>query len=291
MTNPKHGRQHSRCRKEFKLLPGYVLLIAWVAFTAFVLLWIVAASLATTADIMQGKVWQNLFTGTLHFENYANAWSSNNVSVYFTNSLLYSVIGCVGTLLIAAPAAYVLSRFRFFGNQSIRLSNVVAMSVPAVMIILPLFSLASGLELTNNRILYLVLVICLRVPFSTIYLINFFQSLSRTYEEAASIDGCQAMRIFWKIMLPLVQPALITVTVFNFLSIWNEYFIAMIFISSDIKTGVGVGLMNIVNSMTYSGDYGGLFAAVIIVFLPTFILYLFLSDKIINGVTAGGVKG
>lgn len=278
-------------KKETRLIPGYLLLIIWVAFTAFIFLWILAASLGTTTDIMKGEVWKNLFSGDLHWENYANAWSSNNVSVYFANSLLYAVAGCIGTLLIASPAAYVMSRFKFFGNRSIQMGYIVAMSVPAVMVILPLFSLASRLEVTNNRLLYIVLVICLRVPFSVIYLMNFFQSLSRSYEEAAALDGCPPMKIFWKIMLPLVQPALITVTVFNFLSIWNEYFIAMIFVSADSKTAVGVGLMNIVNSMTYSGDYGGLFAAVIIVFLPTFILYLFLSDKIINGVTAGGVKG
>ncbi len=278
-------------KKEVRLLPGYILCFAWVAFTAFILLWIIAASLGETNDIMRGEVWTNLFSGDLHFENYASAWTSNNVSVYFMNSLLYSVVGCVATILISAPAAYVMSRFSFLGNKPIHLSFIIAMSVPAVMVILPLFSLASGLNLTNNRVLYIILVICLRVPFSVIYLMNFFQSLSRGYEEAAAIDGCTPMKTFWKIMFPLVQPALITVTVFNFLSIWNEYFIAMIFVSGDAKTAVGVGLMNIVNSMTYSGDYGGLFAAVIIVFLPTFILYLFLSDKIINGVTAGGVKG
>ena len=92
-------------------------------------------------------------------------------------------------------------------------------------------------------------------------------------------------------MLPLVQPALVTVTIFNFLSVWNEFFMALIFASSADMTPVGVGLLRIVNGMKYSGDYGGLFAAVIIVFLPTFLLYIFLSEKIIAGVTGGGVKG
>lgn len=92
-------------------------------------------------------------------------------------------------------------------------------------------------------------------------------------------------------MLPLVQPAIVTVTIFNFLSVWNEFFMALIFASSADMTPVGVGLLQIVNGMKYGGDYGGLFAAVIIVFLPTFLLYIFLSEKIIAGVTGGGVKG
>ena len=92
-------------------------------------------------------------------------------------------------------------------------------------------------------------------------------------------------------MFPLVQPALVTVTIFNFLGIWNEFFMALIFASSQKIAPVGVGLLQIVNSMKYTGQYGALFAAVIIVFLPTFLLYIFLSEKIIAGVTGGGVKG
>ena len=92
-------------------------------------------------------------------------------------------------------------------------------------------------------------------------------------------------------MLPLVQPAIITVTIFNFLAVWNEFFMALIFASEESMAPVGVGLLQIVNAMKYTGNYGALFAAVIIVFLPTFILYLFLSEKIIAGVTGGGIKG
>ena len=129
------------------------------------------------------------------------------------------------------------------------------------------------------------------MPFTTTYLLNFFASLSRSYEEAAAIDGCSPAKTFWQIMLPLVQPAIVTVTIFNFLSVWNEFFMALIFATSSDMTPVGVGLLQIVNSMKYTYDYGGLFAAVIIVFLPTFLLYIFLSEKIISGVTGGGVKG
>ena len=131
----------------------------------------------------------------------------------------------------------------------------------------------------------------LQVPYTTIYMLDFFATLSRSYEEAAYIDGCSPMNTFWKIMLPLVQPAVITVTIFNFLSVWNEFFMALIFTTSDTMTPVGVGLLQIVNAMKYSGNYGGMFAAVIIVFLPTFLLYIFMSEKIIAGVTGGGVKG
>lgn len=143
----------------------------------------------------------------------------------------------------------------------------------------------------KGRILLICLYIFLNVPYTTTYLLNFFATLSKSYEEAAAIDGCPPSKTFWVIMLPLIQPALITVTIFNFLGVWNEFFMALIFASSADMTPVGVGLLQIVNSMKYTGDYGGLFAAVVIVFLPTFLLYIFLSEKIIAGVTGGGVKG
>lgn len=275
-------------RKEASLLPGYIIVLVWIIFTAAFLLWILGASLSTSREIFSGSVFK--FESGLHFENYANAWKAQNVSVFFANSLLYAITACVGVILISAPAAYVLSRFEFLGNKVMKSSLIVAMSIPAVMIIMPIFSLSTKWNL-KGRILLILLYIFLNVPYTTTYLLNFFATLSKTYEEAAAIDGCPPAKTFWVIMLPLVQPALITVTIFNFLGVWNEFFMALIFASSEKMTPVGVGLLQIVNSMKYTGDYGGLFAAVVIVFLPTFLLYIFLSEKIIAGVTGGGIKG
>ena len=197
----------------------------------------------------------------------------------------------IGIQLISAPAAYVLSRFKFWGNKVLRSCFIIAMSIPAIMVVLPLFSLASQAHLTGTRTLLIILYICLNVPFTTTFLLNFFSSLSKTYEEAAALDGCSPMRTFWVIMMPLAQPGLVTVGIFNFLAVWNEYFLAMIFASSDKLLNVGMGLFRMVQAMQTTGNMGGLFAAVVIVFLPTFLLYIFMSEKIIAGVTAGGVKG
>lgn len=275
-------------RKEAKLLPGYIIVVAWVLFTAVVLFWIFAASLSTSREIFSGSVLE--FASGFHWENYATAWNTQNVSVFFANSLLYATVSCAGVLVISATAAYVLSRWQFICSRAIRIALVVAMSVPTIMIIMPIYSLVVAWGL-KGRVLLIVLYIMLRVPYTTIYLLDFFSTLSRSYEEAAAIDGCPPIRTFWVIMLPLVQPAVVTVTIFNFLSVWNEFFMALIFTSSESMTPVGVGLLNIVNAMKYTGNYGALFAAVIIVFLPTFLLYVFLSEKIIAGVTGGGVKG
>ncbi|MCI8657303.1 MAG: carbohydrate ABC transporter permease [Oscillospiraceae bacterium] len=275
-------------KKEARLLPGYLIVALWVLFTAVMLFWILGASLSTSREIFSGEVLK--FASGFHWENYVTAWQVQNVSVFFGNSLLYSVVSCIGVLAIAAPAAYVLSRWQFRGGAALRIGLVVAMSVPVIMIIMPIYALATQWGI-KGRLLLVILYILMRVPYTAIYLLDFFSTLSRTYEEAAYLDGCSGPKTFLKIMLPLVQPAVVTVTIFNFMSVWNEFFMALIFTTSESTYPVGVGLLNIINSMKYTGNYGGMFAAVIIVFLPTFLLYIFMSEKIIAGVTGGGVKG
>ncbi len=295
MSNNKQTgpRLSGKLSKELRLLPGYVIIIAWVIFTFILLGWVLCASLSTTQEIFGAQVGK--FPSGLHFENYAKAWGSQNVSRIFTNSLFYSLISCVVLVAVCAPCAYVLSRFKFFGNAAIQSGFVAAMGVPVAMIVLPLFCIIAQLHLVDNgiknRLVLIFLYIGINVPYTTIFLLNFFANLSRSFEEAAEIDGCPPIQIFWKIMFPMAQPGLITVTIFNFINIWNEYFLSLIFANSDKMRPVAVGLYSMINSMKYTGDWSGMFAAVVIVFLPTFLLYIFLSEKIIAGVTAGGVKG
>lgn len=136
------GKYHDRInwKKELQLLPGYIIVCAWVALTAAILFWIVCASLSSTKEILTGRVMD--FSNGLKWDNYVTAWNTQNVSLYFFNSLVYAIVSCVGVLLISAPGAYVLSRWKFVGGKAIRIGLVIAMSVPTIMIIMPLYSLA-----------------------------------------------------------------------------------------------------------------------------------------------------
>lgn len=273
-------------RKEARLLPGYVIATLWVVFTACLLGWIVLASLSTTKEIFSN----NLLASGLHFENYAYAWTKGNMGKYFFNSVIYSACSVVGTLLISAPCAYALSRFRFFYNKLLTNLLVLALSIPQIMVVLPLYSTAVRTGLLNNRVTLIVLYICLHVPFCTFFLLNFFATLSKTFEEAAAIDGCSPIKTFFKIMFPLAQPGLITVGIFLFVNVWNEFFIAMIFASDGNIRPLAYGLYSMIQSMATTGKWAELFASVMVVVLPTFLIYIFLSEKIIAGVTGGGVK-
>lgn len=280
---------NSELKKQLKLTPGYSLVILWCAFVFIMVGWVILASFSTTKEIFNGTMLK--FESGFNFSNYKSALFTHNVSKYFINSVLYTLSACVGVILIGAPASYALARFVFRGSKLILNLFVLGMSVPVIMIILPLYATLSKMELTNNPITVIVLYICMTVPFTVFFLFSFFKSLPIDFEEAAAIDGCGPVKTFWSIMFPLAQPGIITVLIFNFITIWNEYFLAYILISDAKIKPVAVGLYAMVQSMKYSGDWSGMFAAVVIVFLPTFLIYVFLSDKVIGGITGGGVKG
>ena len=282
-------QRQGSARSKLSKAPAYLLLTLWAVFTVMLIGWVLFASLSTSSEIFSEHMFK--FETGFHFENYIKAWKTQKVSVFFMNSLLYTLVSCTLIVLIASPAAYVLSRFQFKGNMFLQNMFASALGIPIIMIIMPLFGLASMFKLTNTRALIIFLYIAVNVPFTLFYLLAFFKNLSTTYEEAAAIDGCPPIRTFWTIMFPLVQPGIITVSIFNFITVWNEYFMSLIFANKISVRSVAVGLYNMISAMRYTGDWGGMFASVVIIFLPTFVLYLFLSEKIITGVTGGAIKG
>jgi len=295
MAKPKKYREPFKLKKELRLAPGYILCIIWVSFTFLLIGWTLAASLVSPRDIFGGNVlrvfFERLINSELRFDNYSLAWGSQNLSGFFLNSLIYCTISLTAIILIAAPASYALSRFRFRFNALIQSMTSIAMGIPAVMIIMPLFSLATVLSLTGSRTTLIFLYIGVNIPFTIFFLLPFFRNLPSGLEEAAAVDGCSPVKTFWNIMFPLAQPGIITVTIFNFITIWNEFFISMIFANDAAIRPIAVGLFNMVQGMRYSGHWGAMFASAVIVFAPTFVLFILLSNKIIASVTGGAIKG
>ena len=285
----KLHKSKSNVGKFYSVIAGYLLVGLWVLFTFILISWVVFASFSTSQEIFSDHMFK--FASGFHFDNYVKAWSTQRVSVFFMNSLLYTLASCTAIVVISAPAAYVLSRFKFKGNALLQNMFAAGLGIPLIMVIMPLFGLVSQLHLTNNRALIIFLYTAMNIPFGVFYLSAFFRNLSPSYEEAAAIDGCNPIAAFWIIIFPLAQPGIVTVSIFNFITVWNEYFMSLIFANRTAVRPVAVGLYNMIQSMRYTGDWGGMFASVVIVFLPTFILYLFLSEKVITGVTSGAIKG
>lgn len=278
----------SAVKRRLKKLPAYLPFVLWVAFFTAAVGWIVCASLSTTREIFTNTI----FTSGIHWENYVNAWQKNNIVRYFLNSLIVSSVSCLGILLIGAPAGYVLGHKLFKGRKLLTNTFLFAISVPSVMVIIPLFSVLIRANMVGRLETLILLYVTSNVPYTVYFLAGFFSTVPGALEEAALVDGCTNSRAFWTIMLPIASPSIITVTIFNFINTWNEYFIALIFVnSSSNNRTLAVGLQNMIFAMKFSGDWAGLFASVIIVFLPTLVIYLFLSEKIVAGITQGAIKG
>lgn len=266
----------------------YIPLVLWVAFFSVAFGWILLASFSTTREIFSNS----LLSSGLHWENYTDTWKNFNVARYFLNSAVVTCVSCILLIMISAPAAYVLSKFTFIGRQMTFNAFVVGMSIPQVMLIIPIYCVFARAKLVGHLSSLIFLYTTLNIPYTVYFLTAFFSTVPMALAEAARIDGCSQSKAFWKIMIPMASPGIITVTIFNFMTIWNEYFIALIFANNNdqIRT-LSMGLQSMITAMTYTGNWAGLFASVMMVFLPTFILYLFLSEKIIAGITGGGLKG
>jgi len=254
-------------------------LILWSAFIVFVFAWLIMTSFKTNRELFS-NVWS--LPASLQFKNYVKAWSVVRMGRQFLNSVVI-VFTSVGLLLaICAPAAYVLSRFKFRGVELLTNTFIAGMGIPYPLLFIPLFVIMAALHMVDTLQGLIIIYFSLSIPFTVYLLTGFFRSLPVELEEAARIDGCSEFGIFWRVMLPLASPGLITAAIFNFVGLWNEYTLALIFVNSTTKMPLSRGLYAMANSMQYTGDWVGLFAGTI--------LYVFLSDRMIEGITLGAVK-
>jgi N-acetylglucosamine transport system permease protein len=264
----------------------YIILGLWTLFLVYSFGWVLASSVSTTREIFTGK----LLASGIHLNNYITVLTTNHLALYFKNSLIYCSVSCLGVLIFSTPASYVLSRANFRGRKIVTGLFVAGMGIPAMMTMIPLFMMFTRLGLIKSFVGLLIVYICGAIPFSVFFLSGFFSSLPTELEEAAIVDGASPFQAFWKIMLPLAQGALVTLTVFNFLSFWGEYSWALIMVNNDSFRTLQIGLQTVISSMLNQGNYAGIFSGIIIVFLPTLVLYIFLAEKIVSNITAGAIK-
>lgn len=281
------GLRADRRKKFWVQVPAYLILGFWGLFTIFVLGWVLVSSLKSNQEIFKDvfnfpKVWQ--------FENYVRAWNSAKFGLYFKNSLFVTFIAVAGILLTSAPAAYVLSRFNFKGRNFLSMAFIAGMGIPQSLILIPLYVMLNKIGLVNTFAGLIIVYISVSIPFTVYILTGFFGSLPKELEEAAIIDGCTDFQVFRHIMLPLASPGLLTAAIFNGIGLWNEYQLVLVFIGDGAKRTLALGLYSLQSAMQYTGDWVGLFAGVSIVMVPTILLFIVLSEKMISGITMGANK-
>jgi N-acetylglucosamine transport system permease protein len=239
---------------------------------------------------------------SFYFQNFIDAWGSAHMGEYMLNSVIVTAVALAILLVVALPAAYCLSRFKFKLRKILNIVFMAGLFINVNYIVVPIFlmfidgdkvlkSLGFSPFFLNNIYVLALVYVATALPFTIYLLSGYFVTIPRTYEEAAYIDGSGYLRTMVKVILPMARPSIITVILFNFLSFWNEYIIAITVLTDPkgAKT-LPVGLMNLMKAQNAAAQYGRMYAGLVLVMLPTLILYIIVQKKLTQGMTLGGLK-
>ena len=270
----------------FYFIFKWVIIISFVFYAVFPFLWLVLASLKTNAELLN-----NPFTlpEVFQFKNYSNAIQEAGLGRLIINSLVISTSATFLNILFSSMCAFAIARHTFWGNNVLFLMITAGILVPLNALIIPYFAIINFLNLYDTRIGLIIVYCAVGLPVSTFILTEFFKSIPKEIEEASYLDGCNFAARYFKIMLPLALPGLATAGTFQFILCWNEFIYAMLLTSStDIRT-IQFGISYFTNQ--FFSDYVGMFAAVVISIIPSITVFILFQEKVINGLTAGSVKG
>lgn len=275
----------------------YVTLITLALVIIVPVLWVFFSSIKENSEFY-GSPWS--MPNGFYFENFKEAFIDAQMGEYLLNSIIVTACALIFLLVTALPAAYVLSRFDFRGNKFlnsfVKAGLFINISYIAVPVFLMLLGWDAGLKemigegfFLNNKIVLAVIYAATSLPFTIYLLSSYFVTLPSDFEEAASIDGAGYFKTMISIMFPIASPSIIMVILFNFLVFWNEYILALTLLPGESKT-LPVGLLNLMAAERAATNYGPMYAGMVIVMLPTLILYIIVQKRLTEGMTAGGVK-
>ena len=265
----------------------YLLLAAFVIFALFPLFWLLKVSI-TPNDLLYAegvRLWPSRSTA----DHYASVIAHSQFPLFFRNSVIVATTTAVFSTLLAAAAGYVFSRFQFRGKYWIVGLMLVSQMFPLVMIIAPIFRLLKPLGLTNSLTGLVIVYTAFNVPFASFLMQSFFDAIPKDLEEAAMLDGANRFAAFRRIIVPLTLPGLAATLGFVFTAAWSELLFALMLNSSSAASTFPVGLLAFVSK--FSVDFGQMMAAGVLALLPVCIFFVFIQRHLVQGLTAGAVKG
>jgi arabinogalactan oligomer/maltooligosaccharide transport system permease protein len=264
---------------------AHILLLHAVSIVLLPVLWILDVALSP-GNILGGDIGSSDWT-TEHFEKMLDGDSS--FWIWLRNSLIVSLGTTLMGLLLAVPAAYAFARYRFRGRDGAMFAFLLVQMFPGIIILVPYFMVMKSLGLLNTSLGLILAYSVTALPLCVWMLKGFFDTVPRELEEAALLDGCNQFQVFYKVVLPLSIPAVAVTALFSFLAAWNEYLLALTFNTSNDMYTLPVGLASLISSTGQAwGDFA---AASLLVSLPVVILFIFFQRFLVEGLSAGSVKG
>lgn len=278
----------------------YVVLIAVAISIIVPVVWVFMASIKENSEFYQNP-WA--LPAGFYWQNFVDAWQKASMGSYMLNSVIVTALALAILIIVALPAAYCLSRFKFRSSRFLNVCFMAGLFINVNYIVVPIFLMLRDGDtwlrsvfgdgfLLNNIFVLAVVYAATALPFTIYLLSGYFATLPHAYEEAAYIDGAGYSTTMVRIIFPMAQPSIVTIILFNFLSFWNEYIISLTLLSSaNGPRTLPVGLLNLMQAQQSAAEYGIMYAGLVMVMLPTLILYICVQKKLIQGMTVGGLKG
>ncbi|WP_328996726.1 carbohydrate ABC transporter permease [Kribbella sp. NBC_01245] len=264
---------------------SHTALIAWALLVTVPFVWALIASLKSTGEIFGDSPWA--LPKELLWENFSRAWGKG-VGDYLLNSAVVVTGGVFGTMLFGSMVAYVLARYEFPGNRFIYYLFAAGMMFPTFLAIVPLFFVVQNFGMISTYQGLILVYIAYSLPFTVFFMHAFFRTLPQSIAEAALVDGASHSTTFFRVMLPMAKPGLLSVGIFNVLGQWNQ-FVLPSFLSPQ-KPVLSQGIATLLGSQRYENDWGALFAALTIAMVPVVAVYLIFYRQVQAGLTGATLK-
>lgn len=273
--------------KRLKLGITYFTAILIALFILTPLVWTLLCSVKPDSEILRHS--SRILPSRLVLHNYINLFTKTHFLSYFFNSVLVGVVATPLTLMIATPAAYSLTRFRYRGRNLYAAFILFSYMVPLLLLGIPMFIIMSYLGILNTRISLILSYVAFSLPFCMWMLRSFFLSIPLALEEAAMVDGASRLGALIRIVLPLSRPGLISCGIFTFVLVWNEYTLALLFIRSETLKTLPIGIAAFIGTTAY--EWGYILSAIIMMTFPILVAFIFVQRALIRGFLVGATKG
>jgi len=255
-----------------------------VGLMTYPLIWMIYSSLKTDREIY---LFPFSLPHEMQLDNWVQAWKLGNLGRYFINSVFITSVSVFLVALISSMAGYAFARLTFKGRDFLFYTFLLGLILPAQVLIIPLFTFFDKIGILNTYFALILPYIAWGLPLSIYIFKSFFLTLPEDIADAAKIDGCSLFGLYWRIMLPLIRPALVTIAILQSIGIWNEFLLALLFIYDDELKTIPVGLLAFYGY--HNVNYKLVFSALSITTIPVIIVYFIFEKQIVSGLTAGAL--